>query len=110
MATQDTLNLIDSLARDEAALRGQTFLAPLGARGHARVRVGGLVYEMSVAGARPGWWLCQGLDAARATVIDAAQPWQRGEYLALWPALRLVLIERLRGNNWVALAFNASDA
>jgi hypothetical protein len=110
MGKQRTLNLIESLARDEATLRGQVFLAPLGARGRARVRVGGLVYELSVADARPGWWLCQGLDSTRASLIDAAQPWQRGAYLALWPALRLVLIERLRADDWVALAFNASDA
>jgi hypothetical protein len=105
-----TLNLIDVLARDEAALGGQTFLAPLLDQGRARVRVRGLVYELHVAGARAGWWMCRMLDARRATVADAAQPWQRGEYLALWPALRLVLLERLRGADWVALAFNPSDA
>ena len=75
-----------------------------------RVRVSGLVYELGVAHAQPGWWLCQALDAARAAVVEAAQPWQRGAYLALWPALRLVLVERLRGDDWVALAFNPSDA
>ena len=74
------------------------------------VRVRGLIYELDVAHAQPGWWLCQALDVARAAVIDAAQPWQRGAYLALWPALRLVLVERLRGIDWVALAFNPSDA
>ena len=110
MIKHRTLNLIDSLARDEAALRGQMFLAPLGAQGRARVRVRGLVYELELARSQPGWWLCQALDAARAAVVDAAQPWQRGAYLALWPALRLVLMERLRDDDWVALAFNPSDA
>jgi hypothetical protein len=106
----EVLKLIDHLAHDEAALRGQDFLAPLLRDGHARVRVRGLMYELGVARAQPGWWLCQALDAARAAVVDAAQPWQRGAYLALWPALRLVLVERLRNDDWVALAFNPSDA
>jgi hypothetical protein len=110
MIKQHALNLIDSLAREEASLRGQVFLAPLGAQGRARVRVAGLVYELELAHAQPGWWLCQALDAARAAVADIAQPWQRGAYLALWPALRLVLAERLRGDDWVALPFNPSDA
>jgi hypothetical protein len=105
-----TRNLIDRLANDEATLRGQAFLAPLLGDGRVRVRVRGLVYELGVARAQPGWWLCHALDAARAAVADAAQPWQRGTYLALWPALRLVLVERLRGDDWVALAFNPSDA
>jgi hypothetical protein len=72
--------------------------------------VRGLVYELDVAGAGPGWWMCQALDAHRAAVVDAAQPWQRGAYLALWPALRLVLVEPLRDDDWVALAFNPADA
>src|SRR5690349_10497978 len=104
MAKQRTLNLIDSLARDEAALRGQTFLAPLLADGRARLRMHGLVYELAVARAQAGWWLCKALDSTRAGVAEAAQPWQRGAYLALWPALRLVLVERLRDHEWVALA------
>jgi len=110
MINHRALNLIDRLAHDEAALRGQTFLAPLRTHGRARVRVRGLVYELDVPHAQPGGWLCQALDAARAAVIDAAQPWQRGAYLALWPALRLVLVERLCDDDWVALAFNPSDA
>jgi hypothetical protein len=110
MVKHHAFNLIDSLAHDEAALYGQIFLAPLHAHGCARVRVRGLVYELGVARAQPGWWLCQVLDSARAAVVEAAQPWQRGAYLALWPALRLVLVKRLRDDDWVAVAFNHSDA
>src|SRR5215475_15025868 len=87
----ETLKLITVFSHDEAALRGQAFLAPLLERGRARIRVRGLVYELDVVGARSGWWMCQMLDARRARLVDAAQPWQRGAYLALWPALRLVL-------------------
>jgi hypothetical protein len=72
--------------------------------------VRGLVYELTVLGAGTGWWTCRMVDARRAAPVDVAQPWQRGAYLALWPALRLVLVEPLRREDWVALAFNPSDA
>lgn len=102
--------LIDTLAHAEAALRGQLFLAPMLARGRARLRVGGLLHELAVAGAQPGWWLCRALDTTRAAAVEPAPPWLRGAYLALWPALRLVLAERLRDGDWVALPFNPADA
>jgi hypothetical protein len=110
MVKHRALNLIDALARDEAALRGQAFLALLLGHSRARIRVRGLVYELEVLGARAGWWICRMLDVRRAILVDVAEPWQRGEYLALWPALRLVLVEPLRGDDWVAVAFNPSDA
>src|SRR5262245_16478495 len=107
--TTPALNLIDAIARDEVALRGQEFLAPLlGGRVHVRVR--GLIYALRVAGAPPGWWICRMEDARRATVVGEALPWQRGEYLALLPALRLVLLEPLARGDWSALAYNPSDA
>jgi hypothetical protein len=102
--------LIESLARDEVALRGQAFLAPLLADGRAHMRICGLVYTMRIVNARPGWWLCEVLDARHARIVDAAPPWQRDSYLAVWPALRLVLVEPLRGDDWLALAFNPADA
>jgi hypothetical protein len=110
MTQRSARDLIDALLRDEAALRGQVFLAPLLAGGRARIRLRGLVYELAVAGARAGWWMCRMLDARQAAVVEPAQPWQRGEYLSLWPALRLVLLEPLRGDDWVALPFNPADA
>jgi hypothetical protein len=108
--TSSTLSLIATLARDEAALAGQEFLAPLAQGGRARLRLRGLICELAVAGARPGWWVCRARDARHAEVVGEAQPWQRGDYLALWPELRLVLLEPLRHGDWLALPFNASDA
>src|SRR5687768_7131748 len=95
MTRQTALNLIAGLAREEAALRGQEFLAPLLRGGKARARVRGLIYELSVEGAAPGWWVCTMRNAGCAEIVAEALPWQRGEYLALWPALRLVLLEPL---------------
>ena len=108
--TSSILSLIAALARDEAALGGQEFLAPLAQGGRARLRLRGLICELSVAGARAGWWLCRARDARHAEIIGEALPWQRGDYLALWPELRLVLLEPLHHGDWLALPYNASDA
>lgn len=107
---QQALDLIARLGQAEAALHGQEFLAPLVGRGRARLRLQGLIYELTVPIPQPGWWVCRVLDAQRAEVVDAALPWQRGDYLATWPALRVVLLEPLRGSIWLALPYNPSDA
>src|SRR5262245_17103844 len=116
MTNRNVLEMIALLGGDEAALRGQEFLAPLLGRGRARLRVRGLVYELEVARAAPGWWICRALDARRAEVAGEALPWQRGDYLALWPVLRLVLLEPLgkatqaAPRAWMALPYNPADA
>jgi hypothetical protein len=103
--------LITTFARAEEALRGQEFVAPLLRGGRARLRVRGLVCELAVAGARPGWWRCRMRDAHHAETVDEAMPWQRGDYLALWQALRLVLLHPLgEHGDWAALPLNPSDA
>src|SRR5918911_3084140 len=110
MTRASVLNLIDALAQDEAALRGQEFLAPLLEDGRARLRLRGIVYEFAVGNSRPGWWIGRVCDARSAVVVGEALPWQRGDYLALWPALRLVLLHPLAHGSWAALPFNPSDA
>lgn len=115
MTTQRALDLIRALARDEAALRGQEFLAPLAGGRRARIRLRGLVHDLRVTGASPGWWRCRALDARRAAVVAPAEPWQRGAYLELWPALRVVLVTPAAEHqgglaDWLALPLNPSDA
>jgi hypothetical protein len=103
-------DLIARLAQEEAALRGQLLLSPLVRGGQARTRLNGLVYQFRVPNAEPGWWCCRVQDAHTATIESEAQPWQRGDYLRLWPALRLVLLEPLRDSDWLAIPFNAAEA
>jgi hypothetical protein len=107
--TSNAMSLIATLARDEAALGRQEFLAPLTPGGRARLRLRGLICELAVAAPRPGWWVCRASNARQAEIVAEALPWQRGDYLALWPALRLVLLEPLRHGDWLALPYNASD-
>lgn len=107
---RNALTLINRLAAAERQLIGQTFLAPLVGGGRVRLRLGGLLYSFVVGSATPGWWICRALDNRRAEAVEEAAPWQRGDYLRLWPALRLVLLEPLRNGAWLALPFSPSDA
>jgi hypothetical protein len=70
-----------------------------------------IVYEFIIRIEQPGWYVCRVLNAKQAELVEEAAIWQRGEYLRLLPSLRLVLLERLAApNDWLALAFNPSDA
>jgi hypothetical protein len=110
MTKNTAVDLIDALARNEAGLSGQKVFAPLLGDGRVRVRLRGLIHELLVRNAQPGWWVCRLCDARRAEVEGEALPWQRGDYLALWPVLRLVLLEPVNRATWLALAYNPSDA
>ena len=103
MTKRRTFDLVRSLGKAEAALRGQTFLAPLLPGSSARVRIQGLIYQFAIADAQPGWWFCQPIDARNAEVVEEAPAWARGDYLALWPTVHLVLIEQLNEGTWLAL-------
>lgn len=105
-----TTPLLNRILAAEAALRGRELVAPLLGDGRIRVRVAGLIYTLAAQAPAPGWWRCRIADAAHAEVIGAAEPWQRGDYLALWPALRVVLLEPAGPAAWLALPLNPSDA
>jgi hypothetical protein len=107
---RSALELINHISAQTQALRQRTFLTPLLRGGKARLRVDGLIYEITVRDERPGWWLCLCREGAVADIVGETLPFARGEYLALWPALRLVLLEPMRDGNWLALPFNPADA
>lgn len=111
----NVLKLINTISQAENHLRQQEFVAPLLKGGRARIRVSNLVYDLTVQHVTPGWWICRAQNARNAEVVGDALPWQRGDYLALWPTLRLVLLEPLGEccgtfADWAALPLNASDA
>jgi hypothetical protein len=63
-----------------------------------------------------GWGRFRPVDAVTAEPVGEAMPWEREEYLKLFPALRVVLLraeESTDGNRaqmWTALPYNAGDA
>jgi hypothetical protein len=103
MTNRRALDLVRKLGQAEAALRGREFLVPLVSGGSARLRLEGLIYTFRVPNARSGWWICHMMDARQAVIIAPALPWQRGEYLALWPVVQLVLLHEIRDGSWLAL-------
>ena len=108
MTNRRAQDLVRKLGRAEAALRGQEFMVPLVGGGSARLRLEGLVYTFRVPNARPGWWVCHVLDAHQATIIAPALPWQRGDYLALWPVIPLVLMHQITEASWLAMPIEAA--
>ncbi len=87
---------------DESGV-GRPFLSPLTTAGRARLRLHGMIYELRVAKATPGWWICRMTDPLSAIVDHAAPPWLRDDYLALWPARQYLLVEPLAADRWVAI-------
>lgn len=101
--------LVRRLAAQERALAGTAFVAPLAAGGRVRVRRDDVVFTLRAKEAVPGWRQLRALDGARAEVTGDAEPWQRGDYLARLPALRLVVLREVGAGTWLALPYNGSD-
>lgn len=107
----DARALIDRLAAQEARLRQTTFLAPCVPGGAVRTRMDGLVYTFTPEPTMfAGWGLFRPLDAARATLVEAASFRQIDAYLRLFPAFQVRLVFPLRQQTWLAFPANTSDA
>jgi hypothetical protein len=106
--------LVARLAAQGKALQGREILAPLLPGGRIRTRLGKLVYEFRPRGEFVGWGRFRPVNERQAEPVGAALPWQRGAYLELFPALRVVLLwpDAAGGaaSRWLALPFNESDA
>ena len=107
-------DLVARLNQEAAGLREREILAPLLPGGRIRTRLGRLVYEFRVRDRFVGWGVFRPKGEREATLVGEATPWQRGAYLELLPALRVVLLwpdpDRARIGLWWALPYNASDA
>lgn len=110
----DPRALIARLSQESQQLLEREIIAPLLPGGRIRTRVGGLVYEFKPRERFVGWGRFRPLNEREAVVIGEAMPWERGSYLELFPALRVVLLwpdssGRAPGT-WLALPYNESDA
>ncbi|HLL72198.1 MAG TPA: hypothetical protein VK363_12225 [Pyrinomonadaceae bacterium] len=103
--------LIKTLAAQEEAVRGGRFLAPCVAGGRVRVSLDGLAYSFRPRPRRfEGWGVFEPIDDAAARVVEAATLPQVAGYLRLLKPLRVRLVERLRGQTWLAYPSNVEDA
>ncbi|HLI70231.1 MAG TPA: hypothetical protein VKV19_10790 [Ktedonobacteraceae bacterium] len=106
--------LIARLSQESQQLLAREIIAPLLPGGRIRTRVGGLIYEFKLRGRFVGWGRFRPLNEREAEVLGEAQPWERGAYLELFPALRVILLWPDTGGRvpgtWLALPYNESDA
>jgi hypothetical protein len=102
----DLLNKMESA--EEEFLRTE-FLAPILPNGQVRVRIAGLVCVLQVTDrVEPGWAILKPLAMDRAQVIARPSLRQIRDYLALFPAVRLLLVARAE-RYWLALPAQRGD-
>ncbi len=86
------------------------FLAPVLKGGQVRVRIEGLVLTLRVVGSfEPGWAILKPLSMDRAKFLRKPGLQQVRSYLALFPAIRLLLLTRGE-TDWLAVPAQAGDS
>jgi hypothetical protein len=110
----DVRGLVSHLGEAARALRAHTILAPTVPGGRVRTRLEGLIYTFRALGERTGWGHFRPLDERTAIYLDEPSPWEREAYLALFPALRVMLLWPQTGSGaqgaWLAVPANAGEA
>ena len=92
-------DLLDSMESAEQQFLASEFLAPVLPGGRVRVRIAGLVCNLHVVGRhRAGWAILKPVSMVRARVVARPSLSQVRDYLALFPAVRLVLVARASGH------------
>jgi hypothetical protein len=102
--------LLNSVAREEEAVRNREFLAPCVRGGRLRARVGELIYTLAP---KPddfeGWGIFLPTSLKEAELLEEAGLFRVSEYLQLLKAVRVRLAQQLRGQTWLAYPANESD-
>ena len=102
-------DLLDRMESAEDAFLETEFLAPVLPGGRVRVRIEGLVCTLRVTGrAEPGWAILKPLSMDRARVVAEPSLRQIRDYLALFPAVRMLLLARAR-SYWLAVPAHRGD-
>lgn len=106
----DARELVARLSQQGRALLQKEIIAPLLPGRRIRTRLEGLVYDFRLRGNFVGWGRFRPLNEREAEVLGEALPWERGGYLELFPALRVILLWPDHHNTWWGIPFNDSDA
>jgi hypothetical protein len=104
-------DLLNKMASAEDAFLQTEFMAPVLPGGRVHVRIAGIVCTLRVVGqAEPGWAVLKPLSLKRARVVDRPSLRQVRDYLALFPAFRLLLLSRTEvEQEWLALPAHGGD-
>ena len=104
-------NLLNKIAAEESQLTETQFMAPCVGGGRVRTRVAGMVYTFATKPRNfEGWGIFQPLDEKTAEVVEEPMLFQIEEYLELMKPLRMLLVDRLQKQTWLAYPVNESDA
>jgi hypothetical protein len=110
----DARALIARLSRESNTLLQREIVAPLLPNGRIRTQLGGMIHEFRPTSQFVGWGRFRPINEREAEVQGEAMPWERGGYLELFPALRVVLLwpdnNPKRPGTWWAVPFNGSEA
>jgi hypothetical protein len=110
----DVRAMVARLNKEGSELLQREIIAPLLPGGRIRTRLGGMIHEFKPGGEFMGWGRFRPLNEREAEVLGEALPWERGGYLELFPALRVVLLwadtDPERPGTWWGIPFNKSDA
>ena len=92
MPINDILNRLEDAER---RFVGQEFLAPVLGASQVMVRIAGVVCRMKVKSRQPftGWAVLRSLSTSRAELIRQASLHETARYLALFPVVRLILLD-----------------
>ncbi len=110
----DARALVARLSKEGNTLLQREIIAPLLPEGKIRTRLGGMVYQFKPKSEFSGWGRFRPLNEREVEPLGEAQPWERGGYLELFPALRIILLwpatDARWPGTWWAIPFNDSDA
>ena len=104
----DPMAIVDKLAAEERRLFEGTFFAPVIDGSRVRVRVKGIVYEMTLEDHFEGWAILRMTAPGKARVVEAAPPALVDKYLQLFPRVRLILLQMF-SKHWWAIAASHGD-
>lgn len=101
----DPLSLIAKFEKEEQKLSETVFIAPVISDCKVRVRICGIVYELSVSDTPDfsgfsGWGLLRMIDSGHAQVVSQAKLAQIKSYLDLLPKVRLIVLDQYKGLYW----------
>jgi hypothetical protein len=103
--------LVRRFAEAEKNLLQTNFLAPTTGKGKIAVRLpNGAIYFFRAVPNFSGWGIFQPTGIDTLQLVREAHEWERLAYLEALPALRVIAVHALRGDTWLCVAFNRSDA
>ena len=99
-------DLIDRFGREEEAFLKTRFVAPVTPNGKVRVRIAGIVCELSVRDPRPGVMVLRPRSIKEAEIVREATKTESRRYLKLFPSARLIAMVKA-GAFWMGIPSGA---